>query len=110
MRIPDGADFDAPAEGNHFSSVFVLHTPTKTVHDDDTIMFVECPGLLLWAGGFRRNSMVGGGGRQAGRQRGPIPAVQRRGGGLDLTTILTVVAAVCVCVCLCVCSTGTRRC
>ena len=41
MRIPDGAEFDQAVDGNHFSSVFVLHVESKTIHDDDTIMYFE---------------------------------------------------------------------
>ena len=41
MRIPDGAEFDQAADDNHFSSVFVLHVESKTIHDDDTLMYFE---------------------------------------------------------------------
>ena len=47
MRIPDGADFEAPEESNHFSSVLVFHAPSKTIHVDDTVMFFEKPGFVL---------------------------------------------------------------
>lgn len=58
MRIPDGAEFDAPAEANHFSSVVVLHRPSRTVHVDDTIMFYENPGLALRLACCRPGSMT----------------------------------------------------
>ncbi|CEP00134.1 unnamed protein product (mitochondrion) [Plasmodiophora brassicae] len=38
MRIPAGAEFVNPEEDNHFSNVFVLHRPSRTVHNDDTIV------------------------------------------------------------------------
>jgi hypothetical protein len=41
MRIPEGAEFDGAADNNHFSSVFVLHVESKTIHDDDTLMYFE---------------------------------------------------------------------
>ena len=39
MRIPDGAEFVNPAENNHFSSVFVFHRDSQTIHDDDTLTY-----------------------------------------------------------------------
>jgi hypothetical protein len=57
MRIPDGADFITPAENNHFSSVIVLHAPSRTVHDDDTICYFESPGCVLRCLGIRAGSM-----------------------------------------------------
>lgn len=41
MRIPEGAEFAEPAEDNHFSSVFVFHKESKTIHDDDTLMYFD---------------------------------------------------------------------
>ena len=41
MRIPDGAEFDNPAANNHFSSVFVFHKESRTIHDDDTLMYFD---------------------------------------------------------------------
>lgn len=54
MAIPDGAEFNnpLPEHSNHFSSVFVLHRASKTVHDDDTIMFVNSPPVLMRVAGF----------------------------------------------------------
>lgn len=52
MRIPDGAEFIDPTENDHFSSVFVFHKESKTIHDDDTLMYFDskhvgcCLGLL----------------------------------------------------------------
>lgn len=47
MRIPDGAEFETPAESNHFSSVHVFHKPSRTIHVDDTILYFENPGFAL---------------------------------------------------------------
>lgn len=57
MSIPAGAEFDSPVENNHFSSVMVLHTATKTIHDDDTIMCIEKPGFTLGIMGYRSNKL-----------------------------------------------------
>lgn len=37
MRVPAGAEFEAPEDGNHFSAVFVLHKASRTIHIDDTV-------------------------------------------------------------------------
>jgi len=47
MRIPAGAEFNDPAPNNHFSGVFVLHRPSRTIHIDDTLMYFENPGFLV---------------------------------------------------------------
>jgi len=52
MRIPSGAEFRAPMPeaSNHFSSVWVYHKESATVHIDDTVMYFENPsGLLKFA-------------------------------------------------------------
>eukprot|EP01103_Thecamoeba_quadrilineata_P020704 TRINITY_DN9038_c0_g1_i1.p1 TRINITY_DN9038_c0_g1~~TRINITY_DN9038_c0_g1_i1.p1 ORF type:complete len:295 (+),score=39.79 TRINITY_DN9038_c0_g1_i1:34-885(+) len=56
LRIPDGAEFVAPLpeKSNHFSSVFVYHKASRTIHVDDTICY-SAPvgffgGLLRFAG------------------------------------------------------------
>lgn len=41
MRIPNGTEFANPAENNHFSSLFVFHKRSKTIHDDDTLMYFD---------------------------------------------------------------------
>jgi hypothetical protein len=41
MRIPEGAEFNNPVESNHFSSVFVFHKESRTIHDDDTLMYFD---------------------------------------------------------------------
>jgi hypothetical protein len=45
MRIPEGAEFKHPEENNRFSSVFVFHKQSKTIHDDDTIMYFDAEHL-----------------------------------------------------------------
>ena len=57
MRIPDGAEFENPKEGDHFSSVLVFHAASKTVHVDDTILFVHKPGFILRCAGKVHGNM-----------------------------------------------------
>jgi hypothetical protein len=47
MRVPAGGNFVDSAEDNHFSGLFVFHAPSKTLFIDDTILFMDKPGLLL---------------------------------------------------------------
>ena len=48
MQIPAGAEFvnPQPANRNHFSNVVIFHSPSKTLHTDDLMMYYERPGLL----------------------------------------------------------------
>jgi hypothetical protein len=57
MRIPDGADFENPAEKNHFISVFFYHALSKTIHVDDTINFFSKPGFVLRCAGLKDGDM-----------------------------------------------------
>ncbi|CAE8741967.1 unnamed protein product [Polarella glacialis] len=59
MRIPDGAEFvdPKPPSTNHFSSVFVFHRESKTIHCDDTIMYFDNPTFLAKLFGFQDGSM-----------------------------------------------------
>lgn len=57
IRIPDGADFVNPAENNHFTSAFVLHRASRTLHDDDTVMYFQNPGFVLRLAGARDGTM-----------------------------------------------------
>jgi hypothetical protein len=59
MRIPEGCEFanPVPENSNHFSSCFVFHGPSKTLHVNDTIMYSNDPGILLRLGGFKKDSM-----------------------------------------------------
>ena len=42
----DGVDFISSNEHVHFSSVLAYHKHSKTVHSDDTIMYLEMPLLV----------------------------------------------------------------
>ena len=55
-----GAEFVAPVpeSSNHFTSVFVFHRESRTIHLDDTIMYADNPGLLLKLAGFKHGSMA----------------------------------------------------
>jgi hypothetical protein len=47
--VPQGVDFISKNENVHFSSVLVYHRASKTIHVDDTLMYVRLPkiaGLL----------------------------------------------------------------
>jgi hypothetical protein len=57
MSLPAGAEFVNPTEGNHFAGVFVFHRASKTVHIDDTIMYVERASCLLSCACVRTGSM-----------------------------------------------------
>jgi hypothetical protein len=57
MRIPEGADFDPADEGNHFSSVFVFHQASRSLHVDDTIVYHEDPHFLLRCAGAHKGKM-----------------------------------------------------
>jgi len=59
MRIPAGAEFVAPVpeDTNHFSTVWVFHKASRTIHIDDCIFYAEDPGFLLSLGGFKKGSM-----------------------------------------------------
>jgi hypothetical protein len=45
MRIPAGSEFNnpLPPDSNHFSNVFVFHRKSRSVHNDDTVMFCTHP-------------------------------------------------------------------
>jgi len=49
MRIPAGADFVDPHEDNHFAGVFVFHLESKSLFNDDTLMFYswDHPGRII---------------------------------------------------------------
>lgn len=59
MRIPDGAEFVAPVpeRTNHFSSVFVYHRQSRTIHVDDTISVAHQPGFLMKLLGYKHGDM-----------------------------------------------------
>jgi len=43
FSIPRGVDFISANENVHFSSVLVLHRGSKTIHVDDTLMYIRLP-------------------------------------------------------------------
>mmetsp|Transcript_39296 Transcript_39296/g.118196 ORF Transcript_39296/g.118196 Transcript_39296/m.118196 type:complete len:319 (-) Transcript_39296:225-1181(-) len=59
MRVPAGSEFidPQPPTSNHFSNVFVFHRASKTVVQDDTIVYVRKPQLLMRVFGFGPYSM-----------------------------------------------------
>jgi hypothetical protein len=46
FSVPRGVDFISANEHLHFSSVLAYHRASKTIHVDDTLMFLKLPGLL----------------------------------------------------------------
>ncbi|MFT5897636.1 MAG: hypothetical protein ACI97K_000270 [Glaciecola sp.] len=46
FSVPRGVDFIANNEHLHFASVLAYHLASKTIHVDDTLMFLKLPGLL----------------------------------------------------------------
>lgn len=46
FSIPAGVDFISSNEHLHFSSVLAYHKASKTIHADDTLMYLKLPGLL----------------------------------------------------------------
>ncbi|MFT4919853.1 MAG: hypothetical protein ACI8RU_002480 [Zhongshania aliphaticivorans] len=46
FSIPAGVDFISDNEHLHFSSVLAFHKSSKTIHVDDTLMYLPLPGLL----------------------------------------------------------------
>lgn len=46
FSIPAGVDFISTNEHLHFSSVLAYHKVSKTIHVDDTLMYLPLPGLL----------------------------------------------------------------
>eukprot|EP01012_Entosiphon_sulcatum_P010527 TRINITY_DN1616_c1_g1_i1.p1 TRINITY_DN1616_c1_g1~~TRINITY_DN1616_c1_g1_i1.p1 ORF type:complete len:321 (+),score=67.71 TRINITY_DN1616_c1_g1_i1:62-964(+) len=60
MRIPAGSEFvnPLPEDKNHFSNVFVFHPPSRSIYNNDTIMYSTSPGFLLRLGGFKDGTMM----------------------------------------------------
>lgn len=46
FSVPQGVDFISKNEHLHFSSVLAYHKASKTIHVDDTLMYLKLPGLL----------------------------------------------------------------
>jgi len=45
FSVPRGVDFISANEHVHFSSVLVLHRASRTIHSDDTLMYLRLPAL-----------------------------------------------------------------
>ena len=50
FSVPRGVNFISDDENVHFSSVLVLHRASKTMHVDDTLMYIRLPGLMRFFG------------------------------------------------------------
>lgn len=46
FSVPEGVDFISSNEHLHFSSVLAYHKASRTIHADDTLMYLQLPGLL----------------------------------------------------------------
>lgn len=46
FSVPEGVDFISSNEHLHFSSVLAYHRSSKSIHVDDTLMYLQLPGLL----------------------------------------------------------------
>lgn len=50
FSVPRGVEFISADENVHFSSVLVFHPASKTIHVDDTLMYIRLPLLLRFFG------------------------------------------------------------
>jgi hypothetical protein len=50
FSVPRGVDFISADENVHFSSVLVFHPASRTIHVDDTLMYIRLPLLMRWFG------------------------------------------------------------
>jgi len=50
FSIPRGVDFISDDENVHFSSVLAYHRASKTLHVDDTLMYIRLPALMRFFG------------------------------------------------------------
>lgn len=48
FSVPAGVDFISDNSQIHFSSVMAYHPASKTIHVDDTLMYLQPPGLIAW--------------------------------------------------------------
>jgi len=46
FSVPRGVDFISADQNVHFSSVLVYHPASKTIHSDDTLMYIRLPALM----------------------------------------------------------------
>jgi len=50
FSVPRGVDFISADENIHFSSVLVFHPASRTIHVDDTLMYIRLPLLMRFFG------------------------------------------------------------
>ena len=50
FSVPRGVDFISDDENVHFSSVLAFHPASKTIHVDDTLMYIRLPSLMRFIG------------------------------------------------------------
>ena len=50
FSIPPGVDFISANENIHFSSVLAYHRASRTIHSDDTLMYLVLPGIMRLIG------------------------------------------------------------
>ena len=50
FSVPRGVEFISDDENVHFSSVLVFHPESKSIHVDDTLMYIRLPGLMRFFG------------------------------------------------------------
>lgn len=50
FSVPRGVDFISANENVHFSSVLVYHRASRTIHSDDTLMYIRLPSVLRMFG------------------------------------------------------------
>jgi len=50
FSVPRGVDFISADQKVHFSSVLVLHRASKTIHVDDTVMYISLPKMMRLLG------------------------------------------------------------
>jgi hypothetical protein len=50
FSVPKGVDFISDDENVHFSSVLVFHRSSRTIHVDDTLMYIRLPVLIRFFG------------------------------------------------------------
>jgi hypothetical protein len=46
FSVPAGVDFISSNEKLHFASVLAYHKASKTIHSDDTLMYLKFPGII----------------------------------------------------------------
>jgi len=59
LRIPEGMEFvrPVPEKTNHMCGMFVFHEPSRTIHENDTIMVGSNPNIIMIIDGYRHRKM-----------------------------------------------------